>query len=122
VAKTNAIFVIDDDPSFLKSVGRALTAHGFETQLFSSAESFQQTDQGEASCLVLDIQLGGMSGIDLRRELARSGSQIPVVFITADDNERTKRAANEAGCTAYLTKPFSPQALLDAVNRALSVA
>jgi FixJ family two-component response regulator len=88
LAKTNAIFVIDDDPSFLKSVGRALSAQGFEARLFSSAESFQQTDQGEASCLVLDIQLGGMSGIDLRRELVRSGSQIPVVFITANDNDK----------------------------------
>jgi FixJ family two-component response regulator len=113
------IFVVDDDPEMLKSLGRLLRAHGFEARLFASAEAFRaRPDQAEATCLILDIQLGATSGIELRRELARSGSRLPVVFVTANDTEAIERAAKEAGCVAFLTKPFSTKALLDAVGRA----
>ena len=113
------IFVVDDDPDMLRSLGRLLKAHGFETRVFPSAEAFlAQADQADATCLILDIQLGGASGIELRRELSRSGSLVPVVFITANDNEATERAAIEAGCVAFLSKPFTARALLDAVGKA----
>jgi CheY-like chemotaxis protein len=119
LAIPTVIFVVDDDPSLLKSVGRSLRAHGYEARTFPSAEAFQAVERSEASCLVLDIHLGGTSGIELQRELARSGSSIPVVFITGNDNEATERAAKEAGCIAYLAKPFTTKALMDAVNKAL---
>ena len=113
------IFVVDDDPDMLRSLARLLKAHGFETRAFPSAEAFlAQADQADATCLILDIQLGGVSGIELRRELSRSGSPVPVVFITANDNEATERAAIEAGCVAFLSKPFTARALLDAVGKA----
>ena len=117
------IFVIDDDPGMLKGIGRLLRAHGLEVRLFASAEAFQeQVDQHEASCLVVDIHLGGMSGIELRRQLSRSGSSLPVVFITANDSDKIRRAAIEAGCIAYLAKPISTEALIDAINKALTAA
>jgi FixJ family two-component response regulator len=112
------IFVVDDDPSLLKSVGRLLRANGLEAQLFSSAEALLEAGHSEATCLVLDIQLGGISGIELQRKLLRSGYTIPVVFITANDSEAAQRAAKEVGCVGYLTKPFAPKALMDAVSKA----
>jgi FixJ family two-component response regulator len=111
------ISVVDDDPSFLKSVGRLLRANGFEARLFSSAEEFLEAGQSDATCLVLDIQLGEISGIELQRNLLRSGSAIPVVFITANDSEAVQRAARDVGCIGYLTKPFPPNALIDAISR-----
>jgi len=71
-------------------------------------------------CVILDIHLGGASGIDLRHQLLQSGSTVPVVFITGSDSETTRQAALQAGCTAYLPKPFSAQALVDGIYRALS--
>jgi FixJ family two-component response regulator len=103
-------------------VGRFLSACGYEARTFASAEAFQAADQGEASCLVLDVQLGGMTGIELSRELLKSGSPVPVVFITANHSVATERAAVEAGCIAYLTKPFTTKALMDAISKALAGA
>jgi FixJ family two-component response regulator len=71
-----------------------------------------------ARCLLLDIHLGGISGIELQRRLAASGSKCPVIFMTALDDEATRNEAIEAGCIAYLRKPFASQVLLDALSRA----
>jgi FixJ family two-component response regulator len=68
---------------------------------------------------VLDIKLKENSGIDLRRALANAGISIPVIFVTADDSDQTRREATAAGCVAYLTKPFSSKALIDAVEKAV---
>jgi FixJ family two-component response regulator len=114
------IAVVDDDAGILKSTGRALKGHGFEILLFTSAEAFQAgAGRSDLNCLVLDIQLGGMSGIELRRALSQSGSAVPVVFITANDKEATRRAAIEAGCVTYLLKPFTTRELLEAVDKAV---
>jgi FixJ family two-component response regulator len=114
------IFVVDDDSSFLNGAGRLLAAHGFEPRLFPSAEAFQaRAGKHEGTCLLLDIQLrGGISGIELRRELSRSGDPIPVIFITADDSELTRQSAMAAGCAAYLTKPVTATVLVDAIRSA----
>src|SRR5262245_4896177 len=81
---TRTIAVVDDDPSMLKGLVRLLNAHGFGTQAFASAEAFlADSGAGSAACLVLDIHLGGISGIELRRRLTASGSRLPVIFITA---------------------------------------
>jgi FixJ family two-component response regulator len=73
---------------------------------------------GGATCLVLDMQLAGMSGLEVQRRLATSGSKFPIIFVTAFDNEATRIRAIEAGCPAYLRKPFSAQLLFDALDKA----
>jgi FixJ family two-component response regulator len=116
------IYVVDDDPSILKSIGRLLKVLGFGVQTFSSAEEFwARANPTDAVCLVLDIHLGGASGIELRRQLLQSGSAVPVIFITGNDSETTRKAAFQAGCAAYLPKPFSANALVDGINRVLGV-
>lgn len=112
------VVVVDDDPGMLKGIQRLLTAHGFEVVAFPSAEAFLESQSAHAPmCLVLDIHLGCMSGIELRRRLA-DGSTIPVIFITAIDDEITKHEAIKAGCIAYLPKPFGARLLIDAVDKA----
>jgi len=110
------VAVVDDDPGMLKGVARLLSAHGFGVETFSSAEAFLAgADASEATCLVLDIHLTGMSGIDLRRRLAGSGFMHPVIFMTAFDDEGRRREALETGCVAYLHKPFSANLLMEAI-------
>jgi FixJ family two-component response regulator len=117
------IAVVDDDPSMLESIGRLLEALGFEIKLFSSAEAYKaQLGATGAACLILDINLPGMSGIDLQRELSSSGIAVPVIFITGNDSEVTMRSVAEAGCVACLPKPFGAPALLEAVNKAIGGA
>ena len=117
------IHVVDDDRGFLKGIERLLSAHGLEVRTFSSAEEFQaEADQDEAACLILDIHLTGMSGIELLGRLTRWGSTIPVVMVTASDSEVTRRAAMAAGCKAYLQKPFPSSALMAALAEAVGPA
>jgi FixJ family two-component response regulator len=113
------VIVVDDDPGFLKSVARLLSVHGFEARTFSSAEALLDSDAAmTATPILLDIHLGGISGIELRRRLSAAGSNCPVIFMTAIDNDATRREAMKAGCVAYLKKPFAPQLLLDAITKA----
>jgi FixJ family two-component response regulator len=114
------VAVVDDDPGMLKSIERLLRAYKFEPAVFTSAEAFLEgAAAGAASCLVLDIHLGGMSGIDLRRRLAAEGSHLPVIFISAVDDETLHEEAIESGCVAYLRKPFLAQLLIGAINKAI---
>ena len=102
-------------------VKRLLNQHGFKTELFDSVEDFhERADVSRPDCLVLDIKLRNKSGIDLRRELANSGVSVPVIFVTADDTDRTRKSAADAGCAAYLTKPFSGKTLIDAIEKAVA--
>jgi FixJ family two-component response regulator len=111
------VIVVDDDPGILLAVQRVLHLHGFETEVFSSAEGFLEGARlGDAICLVLDVHLQHMSGIDLRRQLTRSGHSLPVIFITAVESEATHKAALEAGCVAYLHKPFPSDRLIEAIE------
>jgi len=101
------------------SLSRLLRAHGFVAALFDSASAL--LDQGkfeEAICIVLDIDLDGKSGIDLRRRLAGQGVVAPVIYITGNDSSANHAAAIASGCVAYLTKPFSAQSLIASVVRA----
>ena len=116
--RQTVVIIIDDNSSFLKSVTRLLTVHGFTTRTFISAEDFlEDSDLRASACLLLDIHLGGMSGIELQRRLAAAGSKCPVIFMTAIDDEATRKEAAEVGCIAYLRKPFAPQLLLDAIGK-----
>ena len=114
------IAVIDDDPTMLRAVERLLRAKGFDVEAFASAEAFlEAAGASKATCLVLDIHLGGMSGIELRRRLIASGSELPIIFITALDDETTRKEAMEAGCVAFLRKPFLADSLVGAINKAI---
>jgi CheY-like chemotaxis protein len=116
--KIRVVAIVDDDPSMLTGVGRLLNAHGFVTEAYASAEAFLgRKTVDEASCLVLDIHLGGMSGIELRRQLAATGSMLPVIFMTAVHSDVVEREAIEAGCVAYLRKPFPSRQLIDAIRK-----
>ena len=111
------VIVVDDDPGILRAVQRVLQIHGFETEVFSSVEGFLEGARlGDATCLVLDVHLQHMSGIELRRQLTRSGHSLPVIFITAVESEATRKAALESGCVAYLHKPFPSDRLIEAVE------
>ena len=111
------VIVVDDDPGMLRAVQRVLQVHGFETEVFSSVEGFLEgAHLGDATCLVLDVHLQHMSGIELRRQLTRSGHSLPVIFITAVESEATRKAALESGCVAYLHKPFPSDRLIEAIE------
>lgn len=113
------VAVVDDDASFRKSIGRLLSIHGFGTEIFTSAEEFlNAAASSTAQCILLDIHLGRTSGIDLCRQLAAVGSAIPVIFMTALDDDATREQAIGAGCIAYLRKPFSANSLLEAIGKA----
>jgi len=118
----NPILVLDDDRSVLKAVERLLKVRGFDVETFSTIETF--TERGNprmASCLVLDINLNGSSGIELKRKLNEAGIAPPVIFITGRDEDVTRRAALSAGCVAYLRKPFPSKELVEAINTSLGM-
>ena len=113
------IAIVDDEQGMLKAIERLLTARGFATQGFVSAEAFLDSRAAkDAACLVLDIHLGGMSGIELRRRLNAVRSTLPVIFITAVDDEAVQREAMEVGCVACLRKPFQGSLLIGAIDKA----
>ena len=114
------VAVVDDDSSMLGATKELLEARGFVTKAFASAEEFLDYDaHAQVDCLLLDIHLGGMSGIELRRRLTVSGATLPVIFITALDDEDTRAQAQQAGCVAFLRKPYSARQLFDAIEKAL---
>ena len=119
VAQRNVVFVLDDDLDMLKGLGRLLEVHGFCPKLFDSAEAFFATcNDDEGICLLLDLHLDHISGIDVKRRLMRSGACLPVIFITGKDNELSRRLVEEVGCVAYLAKPFTAKSLMKAIELA----
>lgn len=109
------VFVIDDDRSVRKALRLLLQSVGLDVQTFSSAEAFLAHDLPECpSCLVLDVRMPGMNGLDLQEELTRTGQRIPIIFVTGHGAEGVK-----AGAVDFLQKPFDPQELLDAIHCAL---
>jgi FixJ family two-component response regulator len=115
------ISVVDDDISVRKSLDRLIRSNRMEVRAFASAEEFLNSDNPcKADCLILDVRLPGMSGIELHHHLLASKCHVPVIFITAhasDDHARLEAASDWT--VAYFTKPFSGDELLDAVNTAL---
>ena len=120
--KNNLVFVVVDDASMLKSVARLLRQLGYASLLFPSAEAFAKHDDFDgAVCVLLDIDLGDGSGIELRHRLKAANISLPVIYITGNDNPATRDAALQSGCLAYLTKPFSAEALAANLRRASAV-
>jgi FixJ family two-component response regulator len=114
------IFVVDDDASMREALKNLLRSVGLEVQTFSSAQEFLSSERSKAAgCLVLDVRLPGLSGLDLQRELAQANVQIPIVFITAHGDIQMSVRAMKAGAVEFLTKPFRDQDLLDAVQQAV---
>ena len=114
------ISVVDDDESLRRSLRNLLRSVGFGVETFASAEEFLRSAQREnIGCLVLDLRMTGMSGLDLLRHLAVADSRIPAVILTAHGDEETRRRSLQAGAVAFLDKPFRSDALLDAVRAAL---
>jgi FixJ family two-component response regulator len=111
---------VDDSESVLESLPDLLQQVGFDVQAFASAEAFLGSEAADAtSCLVLDVGLPGMSGPELQQELLRRGKTIPIVFITAQGDASLGPRLLARGAVAYLLKPFSDDALLEAVTIAL---
>ena len=114
------VFVIDDDPSVRRAIRRLIGSVGLQVELFGSAKEFLHSRRPDApSCLVLDIRLPGISGLDFQRELAVANVHIPIIFITAHGDIPMTVRAMKAGAVEFLTKPFHDQDLLDAINVAL---
>jgi FixJ family two-component response regulator len=114
------IAVVDDDASLCHAMDRLLRAAGFQSFTYPSAEAFlQDQESARPDCILLDIQLGGMSGFELQNLLAASGSTIPVIFITAYDDPETRAQARQTQCAAYLRKNDPAEAVLEAIRKAV---
>ena len=114
------VFVVDDDPSVRSSLKFLLSSVGLQVESFESAETFLQRKPPDApSCLVLDVRLRGLSGLDFQRELAARDIRIPIVFVTGHGDIPMSVRAMKAGAIEFLTKPYRDQDLLDAVRVAL---
>lgn len=108
------VVVIEDDAASRSALGRLLQAGGFEAASFGSAEMFISSRPNRAPlCMIVDVQLGGMSGLDLQERLHGEGSTVPIIVITGNRAEGIRERALRAGCAAFLLKPFSPDALLN---------
>jgi FixJ family two-component response regulator len=114
------VFVVDDDRSMRVAVERLLRSSGLEVESFSSARTFLEREPAEvACCLVLDVRMPELTGLDLQQALRRSDADIPIVFITGHGDVPTSVRAMKSGAEDFLQKPFNDQELLDAVHRAL---
>ena len=116
------ICVVDDDFLMRQSTTRLVRSFKFNVKALASAEEFLNSDYpAETACLILDVSLPGMSGLELQRQLAVSNSDVPIIFITAHEDADQRRQALEAGAVAFLYKPFYDDALLNAIDTALKV-
>ena len=114
------VFVVDDDPSVRRAIQRLVESVGLQVADFGSAKEFLRNGRPDApSCLVLDVRLPGISGLDFQRELAEANIHIPIIFVTAHGDIPMTVRAMKAGAVEFLTKPFRDQDLLDAVQVAL---
>ena len=120
VEPESTVFVVDDDPSICRSIERLIEPAGFKVQSFRSAAQFlaQGRPSGPA-CLILDVQLPGLSGLDLQRELTNSGIQLPIIFVTAHGDIPMTVRAMKGGAVEFLTKPYRAAQLLSAIRAAL---
>ena len=115
------VFIIDDDPLYRASAERLVRSVGFSVQGFESGRDFLSSRRPNVpSCLVLDVRLPGLSGLDLQRELAEAGVHIPVIFVTGHGDIPMSVQAMKAGAVEFLTKPFRDQDLLDAIRHAIA--
>jgi FixJ family two-component response regulator len=119
-AETPIVFVVDDDRSVRDSLRRLITSLGMAVEVFPTAQAFLSAPRGEApACLILDVRLPGLSGLDLQQELARAEATPPIIFLTGHGDIPMSVRAMKAGAVEFLTKPFREQDLLDAIRQAI---
>jgi FixJ family two-component response regulator len=115
------VAVVDDDESFACALGRLFRASGLGVCTYPSGEAYlAATTLPRPDCLVLDVQLGGMSGLDLQRRLRERGAGEPIIFVTAHDAPGVRQEAEHAGCTAYFLKPVPGKSILAAIAKAVN--
>jgi FixJ family two-component response regulator len=119
VAK-NLISIIDDDESVRRTTALLIESLGFRAAAFESAEKFLSSDHlNDAACLIVDVRMPDMNGLQLQSQLAATGSRIPIIFITAYDDKASRQRAMQAGAAAFLGKPFTDEELLQWIRSAL---
>jgi FixJ family two-component response regulator len=120
VSETALISIVDDDESIREALQSLLRSVGFKVKTFASAEQFLQSDQIETTaCLILEVRMPGMSGLELQRRLMATQRRIPIVVVTAHGDEEVRSRALQEGAVEFLLKPFSEEALLNAIQAAL---
>ena len=119
-AEIPIVFVVDDDRSVRDALRRLITSVGMTVEVFPTAQAFLSAPRGDApGCLVLDVRLPGLSGLDLQREIANSNTTLPIIFLTGHGDIPMSVQAMKAGAVEFLTKPFRGQDLLDAIQHAI---
>ena len=120
LTKTGIIAIVDDDEPLRKALGSVMKAAGFSPRTFASAEDFLGCDDcDDTACLILDVRLPGMSGIDLQQKMSKANRQLPIVFVTAHGDASLRDCLMRAGAAAFLYKPVRSDALLKEIRRAL---
>ncbi len=118
---TPTIYVVDDDSAVLKALNRLLRSHGFQVETFSSGEELLASVSLDATgCLILDVKMPGMNGLELQERLAAAGSKVPIIFMTAFDDPAGRDRALKAGAVAFLAKPLNDEVLVATIREALS--
>jgi FixJ family two-component response regulator len=114
------ISIVDDDDALRNSLDDLIQSIGFRTQGFPSAEAFLSSNQvHDTACLILDVRMAGMNGLELQHQLVATHRRIPIIFITSHEDDDARKRALEAGAVAYLYKPFREEELLNAIDAAL---
>ncbi len=122
VAEGARISIVDDDESMREAIKTLIGSMGLSVEEFSSAEDFLSSGRSQDSdCLILDVKMPGLGGLELQRRLAADNSRVPVIFITAHYSEEERTRAMEAGAVDFLSKPFSEQELLSAIGASLAI-
>ena len=120
VSEKPLVCLVDDDSLIRDSTVRLMRSFGFRVEAFASAEEFGNSGYlEETACLILDVRMPGMDGLELQHRLSEAGERIPIVFITAHADDEQERRAMEAGAVGFLYKPFSQESLLQAIRSAL---
>lgn len=119
---TPVVFVVDDEPAVRTSLKRLLRSLGMEALTYASAQEFLHSERPDApACLVLDVRLPGLSGLDLQQELADAHIELPIIFVTGHGDIPTSVQAMKAGAIEFLTKPFREQDLVEAIRRGIEL-
>src|SRR6266542_5858583 len=114
------ISIVDDDISVRRSTRRLLRSSGFRAEAFASAEEFLDSKSAaETACLILDLRMPGMNGLELQRRLSQNGNPVPIIFLSAQASEEDERSALRSDAVQFLRKPVSKEALLGAIREAL---
>jgi FixJ family two-component response regulator len=123
VAEGTRISIVDDDTSMREAIKTLIGAMGVSVDEFSSAEDFLHSPQSQVDCLILDVRMPGLSGLELQRRLVADNRPVPIVFVTAHYLEEEERiSAMEAGAVAFLSKPFTEQELLNAISASATIS